>query len=196
MVTHPEASVLHVFHLKRIPALCYSSPFYYVAKYMRGTWPCMGHYSSALQSQTWEHKWVSNPILTKGIWWQVCWEIHKVLYFMSKLWKLLFFLPVCGHLLLGVGGCICWIHLAPSWRSHYTGSRMELRGLWGTWPEPLDSAFSEVHLTSEFPAIQANHFLNVESIVSFLLLVTESMLNDTKIFWMCAHEYVHEVITT
>lgn len=31
----------------------------------------------------------------------------------------------------------------------------------GTWPEPLGNAFSEVHLTSEFPATQANNFLSI-----------------------------------
>lgn len=96
--------------------------------------------TGALLPQTLVRRRASNPILTKGIWGGVCWEIHKFSLFY-EFRKLVFFFS-------------CWVILRITL---YRGEAEETVGE----PNQEDNASSEVHLTSEFPVMLANNFLYV-----------------------------------
>lgn len=115
-----------------------------------------GHNSIILPPETLEQKWACNSISTKHIWGGICWGIQKEV--LSLLWESSesYFFLLLAVVICCCSVCIFWSYSAPSW-----GVGQSWENCRRTQPEPLDNASSKVHLTSEFPAMKANSFLNV-----------------------------------
>lgn len=99
-------------------------------------------------------------------------DLRKFSLIYEKVLKAIFFPQGCGHSLWWGFYLLkpsCSIPRIASWVGQSWENCREIQS------EPLDNSSSKVHLNTKFPAMQANNFPNVSSILSFLLLMNESL---------------------